>query len=513
MVYCDRRNAAVPYKTQKGVHDGMQRFFRIYRIVLVVALILMLIPIIAAAGYTRPVMDDLCAPLEAARAWRETGSVFETVAAGVKSAVDYYMNVSGIFAYMLLAALPVSVFDPKLMGIEVLLTVGIYLLGMWCLARCLKTVCKGISSAAVACAWLLLCLMGLLLMPSYCESIFWYAGAANYTWGVALELAVFSALLLWCCKGGVGIGRLALCSVGAFLLGGMNWMTATSSLVVAGAFAIGICWKRRPRRLLVPLLCLAAGYAVTVLGPGNMVRQEAINLDVPLLKAFFYSFLDSFTYLFSDARPFLFTVLMVPVFLEIYRKTDLQYKNALWLPALSICILAATRFPVEYQAGYWAPRHINTCFMTVCILLPVNVFWCIGWVLKRCNVQLDRVRAGSRRGAAVAMACAAATIGILSVPDLAFSPLRLRCTLQPVKLVSHLLDGQIAQFTVNYDELAAYVQAHPGEHIITGTPIVEEMMTPSAQIIEDATDWRNTSFCEYYGEDCTIAFGTEPLPE
>ena len=113
MVYCDRRNAAVPYKTQKGVHDGMQRFFRIYRIVLVVALILMLIPIIAAAGYTRPVMDDLCAPLEAAKAWRETGSVIQTVVAGVKSAVDYYMNVSGIFAYMLLAALPVSVFDPN----------------------------------------------------------------------------------------------------------------------------------------------------------------------------------------------------------------------------------------------------------------------------------------------------------------------------------------------------------------------------------------------------------------
>lgn len=511
MVYCDRRNAAVPYKTQKGVHDGMQRFFRIYRIVLVVALILMLIPIIAAAGYTRPVMDDLCAPLEAAKAWRETGSVIQTVVAGVKSAVDYYMNVSGIFAYMLLAALPVSVFDPKLMGIEVLLTVGIYLLGMWCLARCLKTVCKGISSAAVACAWLLLCLMGLLLMPSYCESIFWYAGAANYTWGVALELAVFSALLLWCCKGGVGIGRLALCSVGAFLLGGMNWMTATSSLVVAGAFAVAICWKRRPKRLLIPLLCLAAGYVVTVLAPGNAVRQEAMNYHVSLPEAFFFSFLDSFTYLFSDARPFLFTVLMIPVFLEVYRKTDFQYKNVLWLPALSMCILAATRFPVEYQASYWAARHMNTCFMTLCVLLPINVFWCLGWLLKRCNVRLDRTHVGSGRGAAVALACAVALIGVLSVPDLSLSPLRLRCTLQPVRLVSHLLDGQIAQFARTYDETAAYVQAHPGEDIIVDAAILEEMMTPYTQITEDATNWSNTSFCEYYGENCTIAFNVELL--
>lgn len=513
MVYCDRRNAAVPYKTQKGVHDGMQRFFRIYRIVLVVALILMLIPIIAAAGYTRPVMDDLSMSLEAAHVWRDTGSVGQTVVAGLKSAVQYYLTWSGLLAYMFVGALPLSVFDPKLIGLNVLITLGLLMWGTWCVARCLRTVCKSISKASVTCMWMLLGLMILLLMPNYCESLFWYSGAASYTWGSVLQMAVFSALIAGYCKGNTKTAQIALWSIGAFLLGSMNWQITASALVMGGALAIAICWKRKPKRLLIPLLCLLAGAIVGALAPGNMVRQEAINLDVPLLEAFFYSFLDSFTYLFSDARPFLFTVLMVPVFLEIYRKTDLQYKNALWLPALSICILAATRFPVEYQAGYWAPRHINTCFMTVCILLPVDVFWCIGWVLKRCNVQLDRVRAGSRRGAAVAMACAAATIGILSVPDLAFSPLRLRCTLQPVKLVSHLLDGQIAQFTVNYDELAAYVQAHPGEHIITGTPIVEEMMTPSAQIIEDATDWRNTSFCEYYGEDCTIAFGTEPLPE
>lgn len=109
------------------------------------------------------------------------------------------------------------------------------------------------------------------------------------------------------------------------------------------------------------------------------------------------------------------------------------------------------------------------------------------------------------------MACALALIGVLSVPDLAFAPLRLRCTLQPVKLVSHLLDGQIAQFAQTYDELAAYVQAHPGEDIIVEKAILEEIMTPYTQITEDPTDWRNTAFCDYYGEDCTIAFDIELL--
>ena len=36
-------------------------------------------------------------------------------------------------------------------------------------------------------------------------------------------------------------------------------------------------------------------------------------------------------------------------------------------------------------------------------------------------------------------------------------------------------------------------------------------MTPYTQITEDPTDWRNTAFCDYYGEDCTIAFDIELL--
>ena len=154
----------------------------------------------------------------------------------------------------------------------------------------------------------------------------------------------------------------------------MNWQVTASSLVIGGALAVAICCKRRPKRLLIPLLCLLAGAVVAVIAPGNTVRQEAMNFDASLVDAFFFSFLDSFTYLFSDARPFLFTMLMVPIFLEVYRKTDLQYKHALWLPALSVCILAAVRFPLEYQSGYWAARHTNTCFMTLCVLLPVNAF-------------------------------------------------------------------------------------------------------------------------------------------
>lgn len=64
---------------------NMERFLRAYRKVLMVALIFIAIPIIVASFYARPLGDDLNMSLEAARTWRETGSVGQMLAAGRKA--------------------------------------------------------------------------------------------------------------------------------------------------------------------------------------------------------------------------------------------------------------------------------------------------------------------------------------------------------------------------------------------------------------------------------------------
>lgn len=194
----------------------MERFLRAYRKVLMVALIFMALPIMVASFYARPLGDDLNMSLEAARTWRETGSVGQMLVAGLESAVYYYRTWSGLLAYMFVGALPLSVFDPKLIGLNVIMSLGLLLWGAWCVARCLKTVCKNFSKAAASCTWMLLGLMMLLLMPNYCESLFWYSGAASYTWGSALQMAVFSALIAGCCGENVKTARIVLWSIGAF---------------------------------------------------------------------------------------------------------------------------------------------------------------------------------------------------------------------------------------------------------------------------------------------------------
>lgn len=91
----------------------MERFLRAYRKVLMVALIFMALPIMVASFYARPLGDDLNMSLEAARAWRETGSVGQMLVAGLESAVYYYRTWSGLLAYMFVGALPLSVLTPS----------------------------------------------------------------------------------------------------------------------------------------------------------------------------------------------------------------------------------------------------------------------------------------------------------------------------------------------------------------------------------------------------------------
>ena len=76
-----------------------------------------------------------------------------------------------------------------------------------------------------------------------------------------------------------------------------------------------------------------------------------------------------------------------------------------------------------------------------------------------------------------------------------------------------ILTGTTSQGEEEFRAAEKALEKYGPEHIITDTPILEDMMTPTAQIAVDPADWRNTSFCEYYGENCTIAFGTEPLEQ
>ena len=281
-----------------------EAFLRNYRKILTALLILLLIPLTVACFYDRPLGDELIQSLDAARAWRESGSLLQTFQKAFQMMARDYQTRSGIFFSMLLFAMPLSVFGGNwLVGVNALLTILLMLYGFWRVAGCLQSLCRGVSQEAVRCAGLLLGLMALLLLPDYHESIYWFGGAINYTVMSALAMLLFSAVFRAALDGKAPVWRLCLWCVGFFCLGGTNWMTPASSIVLYGAIAVWVLITRRPKRLLLPYLFLLLGFATAALAPGNAARQETMNANVSFISAFLSSFQHSVLYFFSLPRP------------------------------------------------------------------------------------------------------------------------------------------------------------------------------------------------------------------
>lgn len=379
-----------------------EAFLRNYRKILTALLILLLIPLTVACFYDRPLGDELIQSLDAARAWRESGSLLQTFQKAFQMMARDYQTRSGIFFSMLLFAMPLSVFGGNwLVGVNALLTILLMLYGFWRVAGCLQSLCRGVSQEAVRCAGLLLGLMALLLLPDYHESIYWFGGAINYTVMSALAMLLFSAVFRAVLDGKAPVWRLCLWCVGFFCLGGTNWMT----------------------------------------------------------------------------------------------------------PA-SVCIMAAAMFPVLYQCSYWAPRHTDLCFLLLCVLLPVNGFWLLGWLLRRAGYE-PKAPDSSPKSSRAAFGMGAALlflIGALSLPNMTFSPLRFDCTLQPVKVAARLLDGSMSRYSQAYDALVAEIKAHPGKEIHSASQPQDDILNANWLYTGDPQDWRNQGLCLYYGDGCTLVY-------
>ncbi len=284
--------------------------------------------------------------------------------------------------------------------------------------------------------------------------------------------------------------------MGFFCLGGTSWMIPTGSVVCYAALSLYIILRKKPKRLLIPFVFLLGGFVTALVGPGNAIRETAMGATPTLPIAFIDSFLRAIRFAFGDARYLLFMLLLLPVFWEMYRHCDWQFKYALWVPALSICILAATFFPMVYKSSYWCARHTNACFTVLAVLLPVNLFYGFGWLMRRLGA-----RAGGAvlkgRGLVAGAVAAMLMVGMLSVPNLQFSPLQFSCTLQPASLVMNLVSGEAREYAQWYDRVTADFVKHAGEDYVLREMKVNEFLCPEP-LISGNIEW-NIGFSQYYG--------------
>ena len=114
----------------------MENFLKKYRMVLLIALVLIVVPLIIAGFYNRPSADDLCQPLEARRALLSGGGLFAALQASFKSMIDLYRGWNGTYFNLLFACISPMIGSTKLAWIHPIVFMGMIPL---CLSVLLST--------------------------------------------------------------------------------------------------------------------------------------------------------------------------------------------------------------------------------------------------------------------------------------------------------------------------------------------------------------------------------------
>lgn len=484
---------------------------RALSVIAFIALAVLLAPILISSVYNRPINDDLVQPYPAKIAFQETGSVFQTLLASVRETIRIWHDYSGIFSSMFLSVFAPYAFSYTLGFIHPILLSGLLILACYKLVQCLYLINKDIPSCYIHLLTPLLSITFLTTMPNITECLFWYSSAVNYLFFFCISLLLFSSVLKATFSNSISKPKsallLAVYCAGFFFLGGSNWITSTSSIVVYGFLSLFILLQKKRRTLIIPFLFLLAGYGLAIIAPGNFNRQLMVGDQPSIVEAFVLAFFKALSFCFSKGSYYLFPLLMIPVLVRISHYVPTLPKCIWLLPVASVCIIASCFFPMVYTAYYITYRHENIICFIFTILLLINELVFISWLAQHrsTNYQKGEQFVLSH----VAAIVFAFSLTVLSAFQTTFtlSPISLSSDYPPLQSAVHLLMGYTKNYATSYDDLVYTLQTTEEEEVILDSNLTSPIVG-GTRFQWYADYWINTAFVKFYTDEETILLHT-----
>ena len=205
----------------------------------VAALLLSLMPLYALSAYNHACYDDFGFSILTHDAWRETGSVWETVSAAVQNTVSIRNTWEGTYTTSFISALQPALFGEDLYWVTTALLMTFLLFAVWFFLRQALVRTLGADRQAFWTAFCAVTFVMVQFVPELSEAFFWFNGGVAYTllWAVALV-----RLGVWLCferaqrRGGEGR---AVCAASCADRGGGRGQVLHAAFVPVGRRAAG----------------------------------------------------------------------------------------------------------------------------------------------------------------------------------------------------------------------------------------------------------------------------------
>lgn len=477
---------------------------RLAALLLSALLVILVVPMLGIARYDVPSADDFSFGARAHHCYEQTGSFFAAVGAAAEEAKTSYNTWQGTFSAIFLMALQPGVFGEELYALTAPIMLLALLGGIYFFCTVLFKRVFGASASMGACVAALSCILCTQLTLSPVQGFYWYNGAVYYTLFYGLALAALALGVRTAEKGGVW--RTLLLALLAFFIGGGNYVTMLTMLIV-GASALGVlllCKDKRAKRLIVPLAALCAAAALSMTAPGNAVRQANYAATPGAIEAILLSFRCAAVFAYHwTTLPVIGTLIFAAALMwRAAKSARFDFRFPGLVTAWSVCVYAAMFCPPIYAMGDAGDvRLVNIIFFAYILGALLNLFYWLGWLsrhIKRAaahNAPGDTAHFGAlAAGAAVTALCFSAAV-------LSGQPLT------SVSALSSLRTGAAAEY---------YACAERRYEILNDKAVTDAVLPafptqPLVLYYDDITtmawDWRNGAVQYYYGKNSVVVGG------
>lgn len=395
---------------------------------LLVLLAVALVPMVAISPFDHSFADDWHYGVDAHLALQAGGSVLDAVAAALAEVRDTFFSWQGTYSAIFLMALQPGVFSEAAYGWGAVAIIAVLIAST---AYAASVLVRDILGADRATAVALTCLALLLqtqLLPSPVEGFWWYNAAIYYTFYHALMLLMLG-LAVRLARGGTRAGaytvrgrvvRAVLLALLAFVVAGGNFVTG----LVAGLALAGVCVaalvRHRDRGMLIApaLIVFAAGFAVSMVAPGNAERQASqyagdnIGVLLTLVRCGQAGF--EYTVLWTNGYLLLALGLALPFMVRAARRTRCSFTHPGLACAASLALFMASFAPTLYAMGTVGPGRVQNIRYDLFVLLA---FVCAQWAVGRAVRVLEARGVLAASDGARGETAGAAVPGALAGPD------------------------------------------------------------------------------------------------
>lgn len=460
--------------------------------ILIAGFLISLIPIIIAAFYSHPTVDDFGYSAGVHQAVKNGGGFFDVLKASFQKVYDTYFDWQGTYAAIFIFSIQPAAFSENLYFITTIVmlaaliaSTGFFILTVFKTLKFNRT-----SGIIISCIILLLSIH---FVVDKCQAFYWWNGCSYYTVFYAFSLTLFSLLIrLYSAK---KLCSRILCFIFSLLLsiliGGGNYSTALFSTVIF-VFAIAMLLAHKksvPVYFYIILAVLLAGFIISMAAPGNNVRATHCEGNSPV-KAIILSIMHSIMYIikwtgFAQIACFL----IIAGFAFILTKKINYSFNYPFLVFVVTALIYATQFtPALYALGFDGPaRMMNVYYYSYYLFVLINIFYFCGWVNKRkfITVSVSRIKKSYYAFGLLfilglfAVGCLHYRLDVLTFGDTTLA----------------LLNGTPQAYSAEYMENVYKIESG-------NTEIVEMKTVPdffaTLEIDEDPNFWSNRQMAQYY---------------